>query len=211
MSIEQIGKKFRGFLITNNKKLIKRYYAVFKCSECEKNIITAINHSNTTKSCGCLRSINHNKRILKHGLSRTSEYNSWKSMIDRCCKDGREDFNMYKGRNITICKEWYDFNNFIKDMGERPYNTTLDRIDNDLGYYKENCKWSTNKEQSRNRRSNVFLTIDGITKSIIEWSEHENVTTSYMTICKRLKNGWSHKEAVFKPTRPINRKKRKSN
>jgi hypothetical protein len=73
-------------------------------------------------------------------------------MINRCTNPNYAFKHRYEERKIDVCEEWFDFKSFIRDMGERPSKKhTLDRIDNNLGYFKENCKWSTAKEQCRNR------------------------------------------------------------
>lgn len=98
-----------------------------------------------TRSCGCAMRI-------RHGMNGTPTYNSWVAMKSRC-KGGTEiSDTYYASRGISVCKRWQNFKNFFADMGERPEGTTLDRIDNDKGYFQGNCRWATRKEQVRNRR-----------------------------------------------------------
>lgn len=87
-----------------------------------------------------------------HGMSETKIYYAWKTMRERCRNPNHAKYKDYGERGITVCEQWHSFINFYNDMGDRPEGTTIDRIDNDLGYYKENCKWSTPKEQALNRR-----------------------------------------------------------
>jgi len=89
---------------------------------------------------------------FKHGMSRTKTYKSWLSMRERCNNPNRENYKNYGGRGIIICDRWISFDNFIIDMGERPNGKTLDRINNNKGYSKENCRWATNVIQGRNQR-----------------------------------------------------------
>jgi len=85
--------------------------------------------------------------------SESSTYRSWLAMRDRCSSRlTNKDRKHYFEKGIVVCKEWDSFDQFLKDMGERPENTSIDRIDSSKGYYKENCKWSTVREQNRNRR-----------------------------------------------------------
>lgn len=93
---------------------------------------------------------------LRHGHSignGTPTYQSWLCMKARCKYVIRDTKNKYVNRGISYSRNWECFDNFLNDMGERPDGTTLDRIDNSLGYSKENCKWSTATEQARNRRN----------------------------------------------------------
>jgi len=78
-------------------------------------------------------------------------YNSWEAMKKRCNNPNTSNYHRYGGRGITVCKRWNKFENFLKDMGKRPTEKTLDRINNDGNYEPSNCKWSTISEQSSNR------------------------------------------------------------
>lgn len=111
----------------------------------------------TTKSCGCL----HKDRITTHGLSRTRTRAIWKYMMARCYDPKALGYANYGGRGIKVCERWHKLENFYADMGVPPDNMTLDRIENDGDYEKDNCKWSTWKEQHRNRRNNHLVTAFG--------------------------------------------------
>jgi hypothetical protein len=109
----------------------------------------------------------------RHGKSKMPEYNVFLSMKKRCLSKDHKAYNNYGGRGILICKSWENsFENFIKDMGERPSkNHSIERINNELGYSKDNCKWATKKEQARNIRSNRIIEFNGIEKCLAEWAE----------------------------------------
>lgn len=94
--------------------------------------------------------IGHNTR--KHGKSPT--YQSWANMKSRCSNPNFPKYEYYGGKGIAVCDEWLFFENFLKDMSERPEGMTLDRIDSNKNYELSNCKWSTQLEQVRNTTSN---------------------------------------------------------
>lgn len=122
---------------------------LFKC-DCGKlkSIVISSVKRGKTKSCGCLQG------QLKHGKYRTKEYNTWNSMIQRCTNPNHRHFNHYGGRGIKVCHRWLEsFENFYEDMGECVDSSlTLDRVDVDGDYTKENCRWVNWSVQNRNKR-----------------------------------------------------------
>ncbi len=94
--------------------------------------------------------------------SGTRTYYAWRSMRNRCSNPKNHAWHYYGGRGISVCAEWEnDYDQFFADMGECPDGMSLDRIDNEKGYSKQNCRWASNKEQANNRRITVFLEING--------------------------------------------------
>lgn len=125
----------------------------------EKLILESSVKSGHTKSCGCLQLksayVSGCKR-KKHGLSFSNTYRSYRAMKTRCYSSNFIHYHSYGGRGITVCPQWVDsFKQFYADMGDRPVNKTLDRIDVDGNYEPSNCKWSTASEQANNRRKSV--------------------------------------------------------
>lgn len=130
---------------------------------------------------------------VKHGMKHSREYKIWDAMKYRCINPNAINYKDYGGRGITICDSWYEFDNFFKDMG---YSNGLciDRIDNDKGYCKENCRWVTHKQNNRNK-SNNFV-ING--KTVVEWSEITGL--SQQVIYHRINRmGMNHIDAVTTP------------
>lgn len=120
---------------------------------------------------------------------------TWGNMIARCYDPKSQRYADYGGRGITVSDQWHEFANFANDMSPRPKGLTLDRIDNECGYSKDNCRWATTADQNRNRRDTINLTINGETKCVTDWAAESDV--SIATIFHRVHNGWSASEAVF--------------
>ena len=124
-------------------------------------------------------------------------YNCWKSMMARCYSETHMHFQHYGGRGIEVCARWHDFDAFAADMGERPLGCSLERINNDLGYSPDNCRWATAKEQANNRRNNTVIEANGVEMTITQWADR--LGTSASTIAARIDMGWSAEDAVNIP------------
>lgn len=150
-----IKQKYGRLIALKNIGVIKGC-TYFKCKcDCGNIIDVCATSLKTghTKSCGCLQKEVVARLNTKHGMSATKTYITWEAMIRRCYSEKSARYKYYGGRGITVCQEWRDsFETFYNDMGKRPENQTIDRINNDLGYFKENCQWATSMEQSHNRR-----------------------------------------------------------
>lgn len=110
----------------------------------------------------------------RHGMTETRLYRIWCSMKVRCYSKTNPRYKEWGGRGITMCAEWKDsFLAFYKWSVENGYNDelTIDRIDNNGNYEPSNCRWATLKEQANNTRRNHFITFNGETHTISEWSE----------------------------------------
>jgi len=177
--------------------------AVIECF-CGKRFITRISgvKNGKCKSCGCVRKNKSLKRFTTHNMSGTSEYSSWESMKGRCLNPNRREYKNYGGRGIKICDEWLSFDGFFKDIGKKPSKLhSLERIENDRGYYKENCKWATKHEQERNKRTNIYLTYNG--EKLILNDLSKKVGLHQQTIIARVRKGLSVENAVNKPYKYI--------
>ena len=121
--------------------------------------------SGATKSCGCLHKEMVIHRLTKHGGAangkRTSTYQTWKSMRKRCNNPNNPKWHRYGERGIKVCERWNDFSQFLADMGEKPQGTSIERIDNDLGYEPGNCVWAGVSTQGRNKQNTRCVTVCG--------------------------------------------------
>ena len=130
----------------------------------------------------------------RHGALKQypSEYSTWHSMRQRCNNPKSTHYPRYGGRGINYDTSWNRFENFILDMGEKPEpSMELDRIDNDGNYCKENCRWATRKEQTRNRggkRATRLYTFNGKTMCIADWAKEIGITPQ--SLQKRLNKNW---------------------
>lgn len=112
--------------------------------------------SGKIKSCGCLSKELWRKANTTHGMKKTRQYNTWKNIKQRCDNKNHTTYRYYGGKGITYCKSWSKFENFWRDMKDGySDNLTIDRIDNNGNYCKENCRWVTMKEQSVNKSNNI--------------------------------------------------------
>ena len=168
----EIGDKYNRLTAIRFDYKDKRYqqFWLFECDCGNKKVIRAERvKSEHAKSCGCLQRELISGAAITHGMAKTRIYNSWISMKQRCLNKNNPRYEDYGERGIVICKEWLNsFENFYKDMGKMPKNKTLERIDNNKGYYKENCCWATQIEQNNNTRKNHFITFRG--KPLWKWS-----------------------------------------
>lgn len=193
-ALELSGQKFHRLTVierTINNSHGKSQW-LCRC-DCGEELITSGSHLTTghTKSCGCIK----NQDKITHGLSETVEYGIWCGITKRTTNKNEKRYKDYGGRGIVMCERWRNFENFIKDMGQRPsINHSIDRIDNDKGYSPENCKWSTRFEQARNTRNNHHITIDGVTKLVTDWFKVSPI--HYSTYYKRKKRGFSDRDAL---------------
>lgn len=154
---------------------------------------------NKFKSCGCL--IKESKSRYRHGLAKTRFYRIYQGIKLRCTKASHPHFNLYGGRGIKF--HWKDFKEYRDDMyqaylehtekhGEK--DTTIERIDVNGHYCKENCRWATKKEQGRNRRSTFKYGINGEHLSMIEFSERFKIP--YSLVVTRRSHGWTLEEII---------------
>ena len=124
--------------------------------------------------------------------------NIWYCMLHRTTNEKHTEYSRYGARGITVCDRWHSFENFYEDMKHGYISgLSIERIDNEKGYFLENCKWATKKEQANNRRTSKLFTIGGITKTLSQWIEQSDIKPS--TVKQRIYGyGWSIEDALSK-------------
>lgn len=173
--------------------------AVYRC-HCGKTWETSASDMNQgkIKSCGCY--IKHFPAHTTHGLSKTPEYSVWLSMKARCYNKNYCSYKRYGGRGIKVSKRWNNFMYFYLDMGKRPSKKySIERINNNGNYTKSNCKWVLFTEQSKNRSTNVKITINNKTNLLSEWLIYYKVSPPLYH--KRLQKGISRLMAITTPVK----------
>lgn len=186
-----IGDKFGQLTILNNDIEVtkRKYYVLCKCDCGKEKIINKYELGKGIISCGCKSKEFLIKMNTKHNLCNHRLHSIWTNMKQRCNNPKAINYKNYGGRGIKICKEWNEFIVFYNWATNNGYEEilTLDRINVEGDYDPDNCTWSNNKTQSRNRRNNKELTINGETKLLCEWAEISGI--SAQTIKYRYKKG----------------------
>ena len=185
------GLKFNKLTVIGFYKTINgaSYWNV-KCDCGNKKALVryAITGKRPTKSCGCILMETPPRKT--HGLSKTVEYKTWKKMRGRCFNKLDKRYSYYGKRGIVVCKRWELFENFFKDMGPKPSKThSIDRIDNNGPYSKENCRWATKTEQAGNKRNNIVVKFNGKTKCLAAWARETGISQSLLKYRLRAKWG----------------------
>jgi hypothetical protein len=196
--LTQVGVSFRA---ADSRR---RRHAVFVCQCGSRKVllIESVKRSQT-KSCGCRNKEVRGSGTVTHGNARkgkhTPTYKSWRAMWSRCRATTGRHFDRYGLRGIVVCNQWQDFGTFLRDMGERPEGMTLERIDNDKGYSKENCCWATKRVQTRNTSRTIRVVHDGTEMCLSDACAAVGV--SYSLVIQRIRRlGWSFEKAISKPS-----------
>lgn len=151
--------------------------------------------SGRSSSCGCY----HKEQVSKEGRTdgyKNPAYALWCMMKQRCYNPKTKAYPLYGGRGITVCQRWRDsFQDFIADMGERPPGFSIDRIDNEKGYFKENCRWVPPKDQSINRRKSLRLKMKDGTETVVYRAAKEHGVSGW-SLKKLTDSGMGPEEAI---------------
>lgn len=204
------GLTFNSLTVVEYRGIDKSRSSMWLCRcSCGNEIVTRASSlkNENTKSCGCLRKKMAMIASTTHGLSsgrkrKSRLYRAWTNMKSRCNNDKTPKFKNHGGRGISVCDQWKDYINFHLWATENGYkdNLSLERIDNDKGYSPENCKWATCSEQNINKRTNRIVTVDGISRTVKEWSIVTGAKQP--TLHARLNDyGWGDEKTIKTPVR----------
>lgn len=199
-----IGMSFGRLRITGVHGRDRRNHTILICDcECGRTTLAELSalKSGKKKSCGCLRSETNRSRI-KHGataadadpaLART--FNIWADVKKRCTNANAREYRWYGGRGITLCADWADFVNFHRDMGVAPEQMTLERIDVNKGYSRDNCTWIPLNRQAENKTTSIRVTYGGVERCLKSLCTYLGIP--YMRTYKRyVVRGWNLERAI---------------
>lgn len=203
-TVDLTGMRFGRLLVLGGRRIVKEKsghtHSVWKCKcDCgnivEERLTTL--RSGKVFSCGCYKKeYLHNKLYKGHDKYL---YGIRRQMIERCYDKDSQYYYNYGGRGITVCDEWlteggqYAFQEWAYTSGYHR-GLTIDRIDNNGQYSPSNCRWVTMKEQSNNKRNNVYITLNGKTKTLAQWCDEYGA--EYSRTRYRITHGWSVMDAL---------------
>lgn len=211
---ELIGKTYNYLTVigTEFNEKEQQTYAICHCNFCNRKepykVLPYLLRQGSSKSCGCYRRYvnltREHKGLEKEknpnyidGRSKHPLYGIWLSMMQRCNNKNLKAYQYYGKRGIKVCDGWHNFWNFVKwsdSIGGRPKGYTLDRIDVNGNYEPSNCRWVTMKVQCSNKTDNIYLTFNGKTQILAEWSRELGI--NFRTLNNRINRGWSVERAL---------------
>lgn len=202
--VDMIGKRFGRLVVIEQTDYVQPGRPRWLCRcDCGNEVAVGglqLRHGDT-KSCGCAkkeRALALANDHITHGQSKSRLYRIWFNMKCRCHKVSAPDFPRYGGRGINVCDEWRNgFQPFYEWAMANGYqdDRSIDRIDNNGNYCPENCRWVNTKCQNNNTRRNHYVTFNGETLTIGQWSERCGINKN--TLHSRLtKYGWSIERAL---------------
>ena len=197
-AIDMTGQKIGHWTVIKRVENYKNGTAQWLCKcDCGNTSIIFGSKLRSGKAKGCIHCAQKT-----HGFGGTRIYNTYCNMKKRCYFSGSINFKDYGGRGITICNEWLeDFMNFYNWAMANGYDDslTIDRIDVNGNYEPSNCRWVTAPQQRRNKRTNHYITINGVKKPLYEWCNIYGIYPS--SVYRRIDKGWDEVKAITYPRR----------
>jgi len=199
--------KLTAIEIDTIKSTSERTYWWCKC-ECDNpNLVSVYLYqltSEKTKSCGCVKKISSlkGKRRVETYKKKSRLYSIWDGMIQRCENKNNQRYSDYGGRGICVCREWKTYITFEQWAFNNDYqdDLSIDRINNDKNYEPDNCKWSTTKEQGKNKRNTPHVIYENKEYLLNDLLDEKQLIEHYNSIYVRIFNlKWSVKESMEIP------------
>jgi len=202
-----VNNRFGRLTVISFNGRNKGYDSVWKClCDCGSELIVrgGVLKNGHTQSCGCLQieraSISHTKHGLYYDKAtgkRSKLYKVWGGMIARCYNPKTESYKYYGGKGIKVNPIWHtyygEFHKWAIDSGYKE-GLSIDRINNQGNYEPSNCRWATNEVQSRNRSNHRFLTLNGDSRTVIDWGNIMEIP--YRVLNQRSRRGWSDERTL---------------
>jgi hypothetical protein len=200
--VDRTGRRYGRwtaiYFVGYSTRGVAKWHCICNCGT-ERAVLSSTLHNGSSFSCGCYRTERQFAPKNALGMAGTPTYESWHAMRQRT--EGKGGHGSYPMRGIGVCKRWLSFKNFLADMGVRPTGTTLDRIKNERGYSKSNCRWATPREQSNNRSNNRIVQAFGGRMTLTQAAERAQINVN--TLRGRLRRGIKLEHALSLP--PMNR------
>lgn len=189
-----VGETFGKWVVKDLALSATRRSWVCVCA-CGTEAVVSTSHLTGGNSTQC-----RTCSVSTHGASRKGPHQQtyfiWRGLRNRCMSPSNAAFKRYGARGITVCERWLDsFELFLEDMGPKPKGRSLDRIDNDGPYSKENCRWATSKEQSENSSRTIWITFNGERRTLTSWARYLEIPRS--SLDNRVKKFGAHKALSF--------------
>ncbi len=213
-AIDRTGQRFGRLVAISREENSCSGRTRWRCKcDCGNETVVSGSHlaSGNTSSCGCLQRERVAKANTRHGHTVGGEnsktFATWIAMIGRVTQKNSAGYHNYGGRGIAICDRWSEFSNFLSDMGYTPEGMTLERVDNSLGYYPENCRWASHTRQNRNSR-NTKLSLEKARAIRADFRRYKDIADDYgvsITAVFSVKKHqtWKENQILFyEPTAP---------
>ncbi len=197
-----VGQMFGRWRVKSADYIKKGGHRNYLCEcTCDKHTEKYVDEYNLkngkSQSCGCLIRESASARFSTHRKTNTRLYHIWCGIRERCYTTTSKSYPHYGGRGIKMCDEWFnDFEIFEKwalangyDENAPKGQCTIDRIDVNKGYSPDNCRWISLSEQSDNRTNTIYLTHNGKTQTLLQWSKELNINPK--TMATRYFKGWT--------------------
>lgn len=201
------GQRFGRLVVIRKAGKANSHGVLWECKcDCGKIKLTRSNYLTigATTSCGCYASECSAKKARKmgeehitHGMTRTRLYRIWNAMKNRCRYPSQRMYPIYGGKGICVCDEWKEFEPFKNWAYENGYaeNLCIDRIDGNKNYCPENCRWVTQKQNNRNKKNLIYLTVKGETKLLVDWAKETGQQKTKLYY--RHYAGWNDRDVVY--------------